>query len=201
MAVYAPCMFCEKTDSPLTKEDVLPKWLVKELSGSHETRFQYGAGSYRPGRFAAQDFDHERQNVGNLGVVTRGPCQRCNNEWMSQLEQRAKVVVAPLLKGQPTTLDLKQIATLAEWTTKTAVCWDYVRPDRRYFTQAERGTLYKTLSAAPPRTLSLLPGTRVYVARYRGPQVTASIAGKLILPVTTSAAPPHGFVSPCANNL
>jgi hypothetical protein len=42
-------------------------------------------------------------------------CQNCNNSWMSQLENKAKHVILPLMKGDLIDLDAQMQRTLIEW--------------------------------------------------------------------------------------
>lgn len=67
------------------------KWITEALGG--------------PGPFG---FNLNRQrgrsktSMGYLGLISRAACVRCNNEWMSGFEQTARPLLAPVLRGVPT---------------------------------------------------------------------------------------------------
>ena len=48
-------------------------------------------------------------------------CQRCNNVWMSGLEQGAKAMLEPTLHGRGRVLHAGGQRTLAAWALKTAM--------------------------------------------------------------------------------
>jgi len=50
-------------------------------------------------------------------------CARCNNGWMSDLENRVKPILIPLFSGQPARLGREEQSQIAAWITlKTMVC-------------------------------------------------------------------------------
>src|SRR5688572_17574751 len=79
---------------------------------------------------------------GKLGLLTPGPCQRCNNGWMSEMENRTKALLLPLMRGVRTDLSIANQSKIAIWTTKTAMTFDYHEHTKRqaavYFSQVAR---------------------------------------------------------------
>src|SRR5256885_10757883 len=113
---YPTCIFCRRNDSEPSKEDVLAKWIAREWPRGKKSRFRY-----QTGRFGTSSPDAVWENVGNLGVVTKGPCKRCNNGWMSVLEEKAKPILKPLMRGEASTITTDQKLWIARWTIKTVI--------------------------------------------------------------------------------
>jgi hypothetical protein len=165
MTVYATCIFCRRTDSPPSKEDVFAKWIAREWPGHKKARFtvdQYIDGNQVP--------DLTFETRGNIGLITHGPCTRCNNTWMSDLEAAVKPILRPLMRGKPTTVLKRQQAIIARWAAKTAMTYDYrlhLKGNPLYFTQDERDRMFSSRRA--------LPTTYVFAGHYIGPRsVTAT---------------------------
>ena len=189
MSEHPTCIFCQRTDSPPSKEDVLPKWLAREWPQRRKSTFEYAGDTYKPGRLSAsQPFEPEdyKTNIGNLGVFTYGPCQRCNNGWMSLLEEQTRPVIRPLMRGKPVSMTVEKQRQLAQWTAKTVLLYDYAkRPKTPYFNQEERTGIYTSL-AVPPNTI-------IYAARYVGPLATACVGGPIRLQVDPAGTTTDGY--------
>jgi hypothetical protein len=55
-------------------------------------------------------------------VVVKSVCEECNGGWMSELEQRAKSVLLPMIGDRgPVTLGASDAETVATWAIKTAL--------------------------------------------------------------------------------
>ena len=83
--------------SPMTKEDVPPKWVTRMLRDTAKYRGLFAAihrRAYPPdGEPAVIKFS---QNL--LGKQRRVVCKECNNTWMSDFENSfAKPVISPLI--------------------------------------------------------------------------------------------------------
>lgn len=71
-------------------------------------------------------------------------CQRCNNGWMSRLENEVKPIISPMVLGTPVTLTASQQVQITAWLTKTAMMYDsmdkgevfYDGLDRHHFRKA-----------------------------------------------------------------
>jgi hypothetical protein len=92
---------------------------------------------------------------------------------MSDLENRAKPILVPLMRGESCKVTKAQLTTIAQWAVKTALMYEYMRykEEARYFTAEHRKALYETL-AIPPNTL-------VFAARYLGDSATYQIGGQI----------------------
>jgi hypothetical protein len=57
-------------------------------------------------------------------------CRTCNNGWMSALQEDAKPILIPLLKGTNTTLHRRAQTTLASWIAMTVMVAEHVDKDK-----------------------------------------------------------------------
>lgn len=106
----APCAFCEKPGS--SKEHVFAQWISDVLVGTELFNLKRSGGRSKVG-------------LRTVGVTTRAACMTCNNTWMSQFEDAAKPIIAPLVGGESATW--KAGATqieVARWAFKTALMFD-----------------------------------------------------------------------------
>ena len=118
------CVFCG--GSPITWEDVWPRWIGEYLGKAEVTIEARNRQSMdEPHRLLYKkvklSFSAKRRRV----------CAPCNNEWMSELEN----AVSPLLKMMfdekiALVLSAAQQRTLATWTFKTALMLQFVIPKR-----------------------------------------------------------------------
>jgi hypothetical protein len=85
-------------------------------------------------------------------------CARCNNGWMSRLEQRAQPIVAPLIRGEASTLDAAAQALTALWVVKTAMTlrWVHRHPDYRGIVPEHYREVFT--HQRPPRTAQVFIG-------------------------------------------
>ena len=97
----AQCVFCQRSDSPLTREHVFAQWLVRRVRGSRLV--SSNLPEWTPTR---------------LGRLTAGVCARCNAGWMSTLE----VSFRQAFFARPRTGELRapDRLTLSRWFAKTA---------------------------------------------------------------------------------
>jgi hypothetical protein len=119
------CIFCE-SEGPLTREDVIPRWVADILNDMEpgdpepEWRLHYTAGGL---------VERDRQHpTGDPTVIVRTVCERCNNGWMSELEERVKPIMEPMIRGQRVTLDVEQQLDVATWASKTVAALEFHEP-------------------------------------------------------------------------
>ncbi|WP_157744340.1 hypothetical protein [Micromonospora viridifaciens] len=103
-ATEGTCPFCQAPNTPMTEEDIFPRWLLRELQKR----------GYKDGR------------SGGVKPIT-GPktpvCADCNNGWMSVVENDAKDLILSLVDhARPITPSEQQ--TLALWATLKALVID-----------------------------------------------------------------------------
>ncbi len=135
------CIFCaQKADS---KEDAWPLWLTERFIAPGTLEFQPGIGAPLMSR------PTERPEV-RIGWF----CEKCNNGWMSQLENLAKPVITRLLDQPTDVLNVHDRKTLALWSVKTAMVFEAIKgPDHCLFSDLERCLLYNKPHEIPDFTL------------------------------------------------
>lgn len=81
-------------------------------------------------------------------------CHTCNNNWMSQLEQKNLPVLGDALENKPTTIDIGRQRLLTEWAVKTAMVSDSVNNRQvgdKFYTKNECVAM-RVSRAIPQRT-------------------------------------------------
>jgi hypothetical protein len=68
-------------------------------------------------------------------------CASCNNGWMSQLQERAKPILLPLIKGERTVLGLDAQRLLAGWCAMSVMTSDFFYPETQAIPRADRDYL------------------------------------------------------------
>ena len=124
------CIFCR--GSPVTKEHVLGKWISRLLASLEEGFQGFGfVGQF--GRFAPEQ-KPLRRKYGSVHLTAQVACARCNNGWMSRLENTARRWLKPMIEGKPVDLPPEAQPTLARWAVKTAIVIQHMDlpPDSRY---------------------------------------------------------------------
>ncbi len=149
MAKYRTCVFCNRNDSPPSKEDVLPRWMAREFPAD---------GVFTVVR---PDLGKTFRPRGKI-VTSNKACRRCNNEWMSRLESAAKPILKPLMEGKPTVLTQNEQLIIARWFIKTSIMYELSQRKREpcFFTGKECQELFKSLSVPLH--------TAMFLARYNG---------------------------------
>jgi hypothetical protein len=109
------CMFCG--GHPLTNEDAWPLWVSRRL-GLTQPGWVDGQRGAEPAR---------RWRAIQPGVKLRFVCARCNNGWMSDLENRMKPVFDLLLGNVPVTIDQSAQTTVSAWAVKNAMVFEALR--------------------------------------------------------------------------
>lgn len=131
------CIFCGR--SGLSREHIWSEWTYQYAPKEpNVTHIKYAEVS-TPGNASRREKSYQGDvNTIKLRVV----CERhCNNGWMSALEQRAKPLLIPLLRGEPAVLSKNTQSVLAAWAaTKVMVCEHY-DPDSITSTQEDRNFL------------------------------------------------------------
>ena len=122
------CIFCEGTG--LTKEHVFPDWLnsvyPKRLYNKRE-RFR----AFDPSKQADQVvFEFARIHQGGpANRKVRVVCSECNNGWMALLQERAKPVLIPLIRGDTCRVDPDVQRLTATWAAVMGSTAEYIERD------------------------------------------------------------------------
>jgi hypothetical protein len=143
------CTFCQD-DTPLTREHVWPQWLGEVLLDQSPQRFLRTSGG-----------SVERTwNQPMFKQTVRAVCARCNSEWMSRLEGRARTILSPMVRGVAVQLAPEEQKLIATWALKTAIMAQCAAGERLTPIQ---DALWLYHEQAPPDTNVI-----VILAHYRG---------------------------------
>jgi hypothetical protein len=92
---------------------------------------------------------HESTTVKKRGGDPRGQtvksvCGRCNNEWMSKLQERAKPLLIPLVRGETITLSPEAQEIIAAWVAMFVMVAENAEPTKIAISQWHRTYFYAT---------------------------------------------------------
>ncbi|MEJ7791994.1 MAG: hypothetical protein WKF65_08505 [Gaiellaceae bacterium] len=109
------CIFCG--DSDMTEEHVVADWVSRAFEGKR-----------RPGPGLSGSFV-SRQSMrllsGEAISTAKVTCRRCNNEWLSQIDNAAASVLKPLIRGDDAvSLGTSGQAVFGTWAYRAALIFD-----------------------------------------------------------------------------
>lgn len=115
------CLFCGDSLTRIrSQEHVFPQWLLDELKIRDEQvsavhLFRPPNGDSEPQVLNTRTLALEKVREGRV-------CTRCNNGWMSDMEQGCRETLLGLIRGQrlPEQLTEQECLPVARWATKTA---------------------------------------------------------------------------------
>jgi hypothetical protein len=177
------CVFCGADDTRLTDEHVWGNWLTSAVS--HPPTQAYSERVTVSG-------EQQRWKQPVFAQKVKIACARCNNGWMSQIEEQAKPLVAPMANGTTTRLKPRHQARLATWAAlKALVAEHQSRASERFIPAAHYREFYGT--KRPLETMRIWLGglSRPIPARVRTTDwyftssSTSDLRGNI-----TAAAPP-----------
>jgi hypothetical protein len=128
------CIFCGS--SGMSKEHLFSDWLRELFPRSAADT--HTIGESRDGEPLRL---RQRQNHSGSKKV-RVVCKKCNNGWISIVDDAAKAVVLPLIRGEAAVVSSKTQHALALWFAKIAIVGDS-RDRRGYISQSERATFMR----------------------------------------------------------
>jgi hypothetical protein len=122
------CIFCGGIG--LCKGHIWPDWLKKEMP--EHAAYQYHIQTlgefltFSP-KTAQPKKVMPRQGHARSRKI-KATCEICDNGWMSRLEQTAKAVAMPLIRGKPTILNEHQQELLASWLCLMTIMVEHSHP-------------------------------------------------------------------------
>lgn len=154
------CIFCG--NAPVTLEHVWPQWLLRRYRVTGLVRT-----GPRPVAFSKRSME----------IAARCVCKPCNNGWMSELENRARPWLEPMVDGAPTVLDSAAQFAVAAWATKTAMVFEHTLslPATDIYWRQEERVAFQQPPHIPPGD----PGdaTNIRIATFRGSRLFLVRAG------------------------
>jgi hypothetical protein len=170
LAVARECIFCGGT--PVEVEDAWPLWLRRRFETPAEVRAT--RTGEKPITFLTDKIELRLKAV----------CEKCNQGWMSDLEQRAEPILSPMINGVSTGLDRTTQQIVATWAVKTAMVLEHTlsAPHAIYWSPNQRAALARPPHEIPTETI-------VRISSYRGSQLAWYTGGLGYVAKLTSPEP------------
>lgn len=125
---HRACVFCESTENKISKEDVWPRWLRKVVEGGEGEIFERSRIHETPD---GDTVSHLEWPEAPIDWQVSGPCEPCNNRWMSQVESETKPILAPMIRHEELSLGPVEQETLARWATLRVLMGQHGHPRER----------------------------------------------------------------------
>jgi hypothetical protein len=139
----ADCLFC--TNPAGSKEHLWAAWIHR--------RKDFGSLRVTIGKSLPEIRSNPEQKINTV-------CGKCNNGWMSVLEQRNIPLIGCLLQDLSAPLDIAQQTSLSAWAVKTAMVLDSVKD------QTTNPRFYEKTECVNMRLTRIIPDrTRVWIGR------------------------------------
>lgn len=181
MTTYAnTCVFCQRNDSPPSSEHILATWITKAFPEVQEFLIT--------DNLAGRRFGAKKQ----LGMISNRVCLRCNTIWMRKLEDKAKPILLPMIKGESVSLNKLSQFTICLWFLKTAMMLERRGKGPYFFTDEDRKKFAETFHISP--RLSLL----MFLGRYISDNCVTARDGIVplhIFPNSPRAIPINGYTA------
>ena len=108
------CVFCG--GSEMTEEHLIADWVHRAFSKKRKPDGQFRATVVGSGL---------RFDGGDPVITAKVICRRCNNNWLSEIDNDAARVLRPLIRGErEVELDRAGQTAVAAWVYKTALIFD-----------------------------------------------------------------------------
>jgi hypothetical protein len=105
-------------------------------------------------------------------------CAACNNGWMSRMQERAKPILVPLIRGEDRTLDAKEQGAVSGWAALLVIIAEYAHRDWVSVPVVDRAWI-KSSSLAPPNWL-------VWAGRFIAPHGESRMS-RSVFPIVSNA--------------
>ena len=185
------CIFCG--GGGLSREHVWPQWsapyIPKRPNPSHKT----SVFTSSPADPDSYQLKKTRQYQGDLrNMMIRVVCEGCNNGWMSELEDRSKKLLLPLILGEAGVFSKDGQKTIATWIAMKVMVAEFSNPIDVSSSFEDRAKLKKLLS--PPDN-----GWRIWILPNDGGNWTTGYLRSSLTMATRSDGeiprPPNGSYS------
>lgn len=93
----------------MTREHVIPRWVSRVYHDDSGPRSSF-----------TMRWPRERTSK-DVDYIVKDVCAQCNNTWLSDLEVRARTLLADRIRGDPTWFTVKDKLTIATWAVKTVM--------------------------------------------------------------------------------
>jgi hypothetical protein len=161
------CVFCGERGRQ-TREDFWPEWFRAivprppdyrtKRAGHTVTRLGYVAGTNTIEIRHGHGVLHRNGDMADQTL--RVVCDRCNNGWMSRLQERAKPHLEPLIRGMWVPHGASAQSVIAQWATMFTMVIEFADEPTAAYTFAERKAFHEA-NGIPD-------GTLVWIGRSAG---------------------------------
>lgn len=143
----ARCIFCEgASGTSLSREHVFPDWLRQIFPRKDTDTHTHGTISWTDATMSSPAITTRRRQ-GQAGTRSvRVVCKKCNNGWLSVLEERTKPLLRELVQASLREIGSEDQNLLAVWAAKTIMTGEYIERERAAVPQEQRCSLKDTLS-------------------------------------------------------
>ena len=133
------CLFCPRTVD--SAEHVWSDWILQDLKPVHPIHI-------RIGKTISKWVDKPEVRV-------KCVCQKCNNGWMSDIENENKPHMLAMMNGEPIVLESQQQKLLTRWAVLKATVIDGSSKRRiPFYSESERVSMKPPLRAIPVGTFA-----------------------------------------------
>lgn len=156
------CVFCGAPGS-LSAEHVFPRWIVQHINPT--------ITATKNGRYGHNILDKDGvKRAGKLSrpgdwksISLRILCQKCNNGWLSKIQQDASLVIPPFLRGKFAALSDHNILIINRWIMNLAMVCD--------FTDSDVGTIPEFHRKIFIRRKVVPPDWLIFIGRFGRPEL------------------------------
>lgn len=163
------CIFCGNT--PVTREHMWADWLRDYIP----REMQYHTARFARLGLEAEQVSYKKQTGDPHSRRIPCVCAKCNNEWMSGLQEDAKPFLVPMLQNKPVALHKLTKTMLATWVTMTTMVAEYENQAMVAIPQSDRTKFFETQHP--------LPHWRIWIGSHRRQNVP--MFHHNVLPFTT----------------
>jgi hypothetical protein len=152
------CIYCG--GAGLTKEHLYASWLrpyILSRVDRHGINFDVVSPGSASHKIEMRSGDTHARKIRR---VCGGGKSRCNNGWMSQLQEETKPILLPLITGQKATLSRKDQKALSAWAAMTAMTGEFLGDNEEFVAVPQTQRDYLRIKKRPPR------GWRIWIGRY-----------------------------------
>lgn len=142
------CVFCEVNNAN-SREHFYSEWMHELLPLGPEGKYSGETIDEHPKTRIVSKHD-KRTKPGELYTKKlKVVCQACNNEWMSRIDEAAKPLLTPIIKGEAVTLDRPSLEAVARWATLKAIVSEHDNRDT-FVTPIEDRKAFMATGTIPP---------------------------------------------------
>lgn len=126
----------------MSKEHLWSSWLKDHISSEiHTSYFDHLYTS--TGKSIPQKSRSSKRQGDLITKKVRVVCKKCNNGWMSKLEERVKPILIPLLTADSSSVQKEDLSTLIEWIVMKILVSEHDEGGTQVTPVNERHEFYK----------------------------------------------------------